>query len=66
MPRRLNVRLLHRIEALQLNARIRRAELPVDGTNSLVAMILPVLNLLTKVLDGGNVAHELRNEIENG
>ncbi len=55
MPRRLSVWSLHRIESLEFDTRIRRAELPVHRTDSLVAMILPVLNLLTEVLDSRNV-----------
>ncbi|MFL5696389.1 MAG: hypothetical protein ACJ797_04710 [Ktedonobacteraceae bacterium] len=37
------------------DTRIRRAELPVHGADLLVAMVLPALNLLAEVLDGGNV-----------
>jgi hypothetical protein len=40
--------LLHGIESLQFETRIRRAELPVDRTDSLIAMILPALNLPTQ------------------
>lgn len=58
MPRRLSVRLLYGIESLQFDARIRRAELPVHGADSLVAMILPVLNLLAEVLDSSDVVSE--------
>jgi len=47
--------LLHGIEAFEFDERIRRAELPVDCADSLVAMILPALNLLIKLIDGGNV-----------
>ena len=47
--------MLHRVESLQFDARIRRAELPVDRADPLVAMVLPALNLLAEVLDGGNV-----------
>ncbi len=55
MPRKLRVRLLHGIESFEFDARIRRAELPVHRADLLVTMILPLLNLLTEVLDGGNV-----------
>src|SRR6266536_5099952 len=55
MPRRLSVRWLHRIEAFEFDTRIRRAELPVDGADLLVAMLLPALNLLTEILDSSNV-----------
>src|SRR6266487_742164 len=44
-PRRMGVRLLHRIEAFELDARICRAELLIHCTNPLVALLLPVLNL---------------------
>jgi hypothetical protein len=58
MPRRLSVRLLHGIESLEFDARISRAELPVHCADSLVAMILPTLNLLTEFLDGHNIASQ--------
>ena len=54
-PRRLSVRLLHRIESFEFDACIRRAELPVDRADSLVPMILPTLNLLTEFLNSCNV-----------
>jgi len=47
--------LLHGIEALEFDARVSRAELPVDSADSLVAMLLPTLNLLTEILDGSNI-----------
>jgi len=47
--------LLHRIESFELDACIRRAKVPVDGTDSLVAMILPTLNLLAEILDGSDI-----------
>jgi hypothetical protein len=47
--------LLHGIEPFEFDARISRAELPVDRADSLVAMLLPLLGLLTEILDGGNV-----------
>ena len=47
--------MLHGIEAFEFDARIRRAEPPVDRADSLVAMILPALNLLAEILDSGNV-----------
>jgi len=47
--------LLHRIEAFQFDARIRCAELPVDRADLLVALILPLLRLLTKFLNSRNV-----------
>jgi hypothetical protein len=53
--RRLNVRLLHRIEALEFDTCISGAELPVHRANPLVALLLPALNLPTQLLDGGNV-----------
>src|SRR5260221_221668 len=55
MSRRLSVGLLYRIEPLEFDARIRRAELPVDHADSLVPMLLPTLNLLTEFLNSGNV-----------
>ena len=55
MPRRLGVRLLHGIEPFEFDARIRCTELPIDGADPLVAMILPALNLLAEILDSGNV-----------
>src|SRR5258708_13049370 len=55
MPRRLRVRLLHGIESLEFDTRIRRAELPVDRAHLLVAVVLPLLDLLTELLKGGNV-----------
>ncbi len=42
--------MLHRIESLQFDACIGCAELPVDGADSLVTVILPLLDLLTEVL----------------
>jgi hypothetical protein len=53
--RRLSVWLLYRIETFQFDARINRAELPVDGTDALIAMLLPTLDLLAKLLNCGNV-----------
>ena len=47
--------MLHGIEPFEFDARIRRAKLPVDRADLLVAMVLPKLYLLTKVLNGGNV-----------
>jgi hypothetical protein len=47
--------LLHGIEPFELDARIRRAELPVDGAHALVTMILPRLHLPTEFLDGGDI-----------
>jgi hypothetical protein len=38
--------------------RVSRAELPVHGTDSLVAMILPTLNLLARVLNRSDVVSE--------
>ncbi len=55
MPRRLSVRLLHGIESLEFDARIRGAELPVDRADSLVPMLLPALDLLAKILNRSNV-----------
>ena len=55
IARRVRVRLLHGIEALEFDARVSRAELPVDSADSLVAMLLPTLNLLTEILDGSNI-----------
>lgn len=55
MHRKLGCRLLHGIESFEFDARIRRAELPVDRADSLVALLLPLLNLSTEVLNGGNV-----------
>lgn len=55
MPRRLRVRLLHRIESLEFNARILRAKLPVDRADLLVTLILPLVRLLTEFLHGCNV-----------
>lgn len=46
---------MHGIEPFEFDASIRRAELPVDRADSLVAMLLPALNLPTELLDGGNV-----------
>jgi len=57
-PRRLKVRLLHGIEPFEFDACVCRAKLPVDGANSLVAMILPALNFLTQILDGANVVRQ--------
>src|SRR5437763_9219974 len=55
MHRRLRVRLLHWIEALELDARIRGAEVPVYGANSLIAMILWFsLTLITHQQDTGH------------
>lgn len=47
--------MLYRIETFQFDARIRCAELPVDGTDALIAMLLPTLDLLAKLLNCGNV-----------
>jgi hypothetical protein len=47
----LGFRLLHGVKSLEFDARISRAELPVDGADLLVALILPALNLPTQVLD---------------
>ncbi len=52
------IRLLHGIQSLEFNAGIRGAELPVDRAHSLVAMILPLLNLLTGFFDSGNVVRQ--------
>jgi hypothetical protein len=51
----MGVRLLHRIEAFELDARICRAESPIHCTDPLVALLLPVLNLLAEVLDSRDV-----------
>jgi hypothetical protein len=48
----------HRIEPFQFDARIRRAKLPADRADSLVAVILPALHLLTQFLNGGNVVRQ--------
>src|SRR2546421_2621305 len=58
IPRRLRVWLLHGIEAFEFDARVRCAELPVDRAHSLVAVILPALNLLTKLLNRGDVVRQ--------
>ena len=55
MSRRLSVRLLHRIEALEFDARIRRTKLPVDHADLLVPLILPLLRLLAEFLNSRNV-----------
>jgi len=55
---RLRVWLLYGIESLELDARICRAKLPVHRANSLVAMLLPELNLLTKLLNLGDVVRQ--------
>lgn len=47
--------MLYRIQPLELDACIRRPELPVDGANALVALLLPALHLPTQLLGGGNV-----------
>ena len=47
--------MLHGIEPFEFDTRISRTELPVDGTDLLVAMVLPKPYLPTKVLNGGNV-----------
>ncbi len=49
MSRRLRIRLLHRIESLQFDTRISGAELPVDRADSLIAMLLPALNLVAEL-----------------
>ncbi len=58
MSRRLRVGLLHRIEAFEFDARIRRAKLPVHCADSLVTLILPLLRLLTEVFHGCNVVRQ--------
>ena len=58
MFRRLSVRLLHGIEPLEFDARVSRAKLPVHCADTLVPMILPALNLLTKLLNRGNVVRQ--------
>src|SRR5260370_22245515 len=58
MSRRLRVRLLHGIEAFEFDARISSTELPVRGADSLIAMILPALDLLTQFFHGGNVVRQ--------
>jgi hypothetical protein len=48
----------HRIQSLEFDACIRRPELSVDGANALVALLLPLLNLTTKLLNGGDVVSQ--------
>lgn len=55
MHRKLGFRLLHGIETFEFDARISGAELPVDCSHPLIAMVLPALNLPTQFLDSGNV-----------
>jgi hypothetical protein len=50
--------LLNGIESLQFDTRISDAELPIHRADSLIAMLLPTLNLVTEVLDGGNVVSQ--------
>ncbi len=47
---------MHGIESFEFDARISRAELPVDGADPLVAMVLPKLYLLTQFLDSRDAA----------
>jgi hypothetical protein len=49
----------HRIKPLEFDTRISRPELPVDGANALVALLLPLLDLSTEVIDGGKVVSQL-------
>src|SRR6266849_964655 len=58
MTGRLSVRLLYGIEPFEFDARIRRAKLPVHCADSLVAMILPALYLLTELLNSRDVVSE--------
>jgi hypothetical protein len=51
--------LLHGIQPLQFDACISGAELPVDRADLLITMLLPALNLLTELLDGGNVVGQV-------
>ena len=50
--------MLNGIESLQFDTRISDAELPIHRADSLIAMLLPTLNLVTEVLDGGNVVSQ--------
>ena len=50
--------MLHGIEPFKFDARICRAELPVHRTDLLVAMLLPALNLLTKLINRSDIVRQ--------
>jgi hypothetical protein len=50
--------LLYWVETFEFDARIRRPKSPVHRADSLVSMLLPTLNLLTEILNRGDIVRQ--------